>query len=113
MSTSKGQGRTPPPPKLAEIAARIAAHLRRFEASPVHNPWDNGKVNGTRLYYGATAWVMGARVAVRYVAYQGTEKIRREEALGYLAWLDAGGVGQHWEWERSLRPIITAEENHR
>jgi hypothetical protein len=35
------------------------------------------------------------RVTVGYISFQGTSIITADEAIRYLAWLDAGGVGSH------------------
>jgi hypothetical protein len=85
----------PKPLKLAAIAARIYAHLQRFERDPKINV--THPEYRTRPYYMANAGVSGAYVFVRYVSYQGTSNLRRDEALRYLAWLDAGNVGRHYE----------------
>jgi hypothetical protein len=79
--------------KLAEIATKIRAHLARFEA----NPKINTKHNGLLRYYGAGAHVGGARVGIRYISFQGVTYVSKAEALRYLAWLDAGNVGRHFE----------------
>lgn len=86
------------PPKVAkltvkEIAARIAAHLRRFE----HDPKINVECQpGLHCYYMAGAYACGnGRVGVRYVAYQGSTVLTRDDAIVYLVWLDAGNVGDH------------------
>jgi hypothetical protein len=84
-------------PKLSEIADRIHAHLRRIEADPELNPWDDGKVNGTKPFFHAGAHVAGARVGVRYISYQGVTNLKKADAVKYLAWLDAGNVGKHWK----------------
>lgn len=86
------------PPKLAEIAARIGAHLKRFEADPKVN-----RVFGkfkTHTYYCVECCTSGPRVFVTYVGYQGNSSLTKAEALAYLEWLDAGGVGKHWDAKR-------------
>lgn len=89
--------------KLAEIAERINAHLKRFEKDPKTNPLD--PKYKTRPFYVASASApKGARtVAVLYVCYQGASKLDREDALAYLAWLDAGNVGRHYEQQREAK----------
>ena len=84
--------------KLDEIAKRILAHLKRFEADPVINA--RNRKYGTTPYYYSMAYRAGSRVAVCYVTYQGASNLTKDEALKYLAWLDAGNVGRHW---RALR----------
>lgn len=80
--------------KLAEIAARIDAHLKRFEADPKIN---EPNAFGREPYYRAGSWASGRFVCVKYIAYQGTSHLSRSEALAYLAWLDAGNVGAHYK----------------
>lgn len=84
--------------KLRDIAAKIGAHLKRFEADKLGvNKDDRGDGTGCRPYYIAGAGVAGRYVWVRYVSYQGAQHLTREEALAYLAWLDAGNVGRHFQ----------------
>jgi hypothetical protein len=77
-----------------EIAARIDAHLKRFEADP--------KINTLRDEIAATycdSSVDGNNRNVR-IRYRNTSSrmysISKSQALAYLAWLDAGNVGKHW-----------------
>lgn len=80
--------------KLAEIASRINAHLKRFEKDPVINATDE---RGLRDYHWATAYSSGRTVCVRYISYQGRTCLTKTQAGIYLEWLDAGNVGRHWE----------------
>ncbi len=94
-------------PTTKEIAARITKHLHRFETDPVINAkraynkdakrWEHTTDGtGVGLYYRACAMhAHGQKVAITYVTYQGSQKLTREEALAYLAWLDAGNIGTH------------------
>lgn len=82
-------------PKLSDIAARIRTHLVRFESDPKINAPD--VVYKTSPYYNANSWVGGSRVGVRYVSYHGDSFISKADAMKYLAWLDAGNVGRHYE----------------
>ncbi len=93
-------------PKLAEIAARISVHLNRFECDPVINVRRNGEDRGTTIYYLARARMAGSRVMVIYVNYQGWIGLSKDEALAYLAWLDAGNAGKHYE---ALRKVAVGE----
>lgn len=86
--------------KLAEIAARISAHLKRFEADPVINRPRDGKEGGVRPYWMAGSWSSGRYVGVRYVSYQGASHLTKQEALDYLEWLDAGNVGTQFHMRR-------------
>lgn len=78
--------------KLKEIAARIHAHLKRFEA----NPQINTERRGLRIYYNPSAYPAGRYVSVCYISYQGRTNLTRVEALDYLKRLDGGYVGTHW-----------------
>lgn len=95
-----------------ELAQKIDAHLKRFERSPKINPgrrYDKDKKKwvpdkmGIRDYYGAWARGDRHRVRVLYVAYQGSSVLSIEDAEKYLAWLDAGHVGRHYEALRTLK----------
>lgn len=80
--------------KLTEIANRISVHLARFEADKKINKL----TNGTSPYYHSHAYRGGKFVCVRYVLYQCTSSLTREQALAYLAWLDDGNVGKHFKF---------------
>ena len=87
--------------KLKDIAARIAAHLRRFEMDPKINK----ALDATHLrpFYNANAYLAGSRVAIVYVSFQIRSTLTMAEALHFLAWLDAGNVGRHWEADKERR----------
>ncbi len=101
-ATRATRGLPPETPKLAEIAARIAAHLARFEADQALCKTQN--IDGPRLTLFArpSVFVRGPRLLVSYSSALDTVTITKAQAIAYLAWLDAGGVGRHWEWERAL-----------
>lgn len=86
---------------LEEIADRIDRHLKRIERE--HN-----EPRGTRgelsKYFLASAVRFGAYVHVTYVNYQGGTNLTRAEALHYLAALDRGFVGTHYEYFRQNPP---------
>ena len=86
--------------KLAEIAERIDAHLKRIEADPKTNPWNDGKVNGTRPYFRAGVHTSGSRIASGTSAIKAQRILTKMIAIKYLAWLDAGNVGKHFVLER-------------
>ena len=85
--------------KLAEIASRIQAHLRRFERDRKINKDRSG--NGLYDYYCTSAFDSGARVGVVYIAYQSVTYLTKSDALRYLRMLDDGFVGRHWEAMRT------------
>lgn len=87
--------------KLTEIAQRIDAHLERFEADPKINEFD--EKYRVHRYYHAGARRSGRYVSVCYISYQGTSQLARDEALNYLAWLDAGNVGTHYQADKEAR----------
>lgn len=84
------------PPKLREIAARISAHLKRFEADKTINAVDPSRKMAIPPYHQAGAVASGRWVYVRYVSFQGNANLSRSDAERYLAWLDAGNVGTHY-----------------
>jgi hypothetical protein len=81
--------------KLADIAKRIDAHLKRFERDRSINEID--PVSKCSRFYYAGARASGSRVCITYITYQGISCIKKVEAICYLKWLDAGNVGRHWE----------------
>lgn len=91
-----------------EIAARIDAHLRRFEADPEINVLRTQE--GVRRFYNAQAMAWGRWVNVMYVSYQGWSALSQADALAYLAWLDEGMVGRHHEAKRSDNSQSTVQE---
>ena len=90
--------------KLAEIAARIDKHLDRFANDPEisSREWTDSKgvVRRNTLFWHPCAFRAGSYVHVKYVRYQSSSSLRRYEALAYLAWLDAGNIGTHYECQR-------------
>jgi len=103
----------PKPPtktqRAKEIGERIDAHLQRIEHDPKLNPskhydkktdrWIVDKTGtGIRAFYNASARGIGTRVYVIYVSYQGGSFIDLDVAEAYLAWLDAGNVGNHYQF---------------
>lgn len=82
--------------KLSDIAERIQKHLTRFEKDPAINKGDKFG----SLYYCARAMARGSRIFVTYISYHGSASLSRDEALEYLAWLDAGNVGKLWEMQK-------------
>lgn len=87
------------PETLTQIAKRIDEHLDRFEAD-ITGVNKKCEKYGVYPYYRASAYRAGNRVAVTYVSYQGSTTLKKDEALEYLAWLDAGNVGRHYEQQR-------------
>ena len=84
---------------LTETAKRISTHLKRFEADPAINAV---RANSqSRPYYGAGAIRLGRFVNVQYITYQGRTNLSRQRAEEYLAWLDDGNEGRHFEAERA------------
>ncbi len=81
---------------LTEIASRINAHLKAFERDPKINV-DRNPPNGSYTYYHAHAYRAGRYVGVVYKSYQGASNLDRDEALRYLAMLDGGYIGRHYE----------------
>lgn len=98
-----GSIKTDDSPSLTKIAARINAHLLRFEATPEINLTRRGSGLGTSTYYGAVAYQAGRYCYVVYIRYQGGFGLTKQAAIDYLAWLDAGGVGQHFRQQAEAR----------
>jgi hypothetical protein len=95
--------------EMRELARRIDAHLKRFEADPAINV--KGSLYGTRRFYGAhCSYYRGNRISVSYVAYQGTSSMTKMEAKTYLEMLDAGFVGRHFEALREASARVIEPE---
>ena len=82
---------------MREIGERIDKHLKRFQADPRINIDRSSTKTGLYDYYNAGAAGHGRFVYIRYIAYQGNSNLSKTDALKYLAWLDAGNVGRHFE----------------
>ena len=87
--------------KLKDIASRIRAHLRRFEDDPKINTTKPQPYGGVP-YFWVNAYAAGRFVYVTYISYQGNSHLTKDEATRYLAWLDAGNVGRHFEAFREV-----------
>jgi hypothetical protein len=82
-----------------EIGKKIHAHLKRFERDPVINVRKSVEY-GTVPYYNVYArgsGKTGKYVYITYISYQGHVRLSRDDAEKYLAWLEAGNVGRHFE----------------
>lgn len=79
---------------LKSIAEKINEYLKKFENDPSIN---QPKIK-TKLvpFFHANATHSGRWVYVCYVSFQGQSNLSREEAIKYLSWLEAGGVGTHY-----------------
>jgi hypothetical protein len=105
--TAAKKGRTPTKTEVAAaLGKKIDAHLRRIEGDLALNPPKRFDATskawvldpaGMRAYYGARARGDRYRVWVIYVSFQGGSYMSIEDAETYLAWLDAGNVGRHFE----------------
>jgi hypothetical protein len=89
--------------KLAEIAERIREHLKRFEADPKINKTIERQGMKLPPWYYTGASYSGNRVYVWYVIFQGNCSLTKSQAIRYLAALDNGFVGQHFQLEAELQ----------
>jgi hypothetical protein len=113
--TTAGKGKAPTKTEVAAaLAQKIDAHLKRIENDPALNPsrfFDKARKKwvldstgmGVRFYYGAWARGDRHRVWVIYITYQGGSYMTIEDAAKYLAWLDAGNEGRHFDALREAR----------
>lgn len=84
--------------RSSEVADKIDAHLKRWEADKRGvNRDDRRDGAGCRPYYCAGSWAAGGWVCICYVSYQGVSKVRAEQAEKYLRWIEAGNVGRHYQ----------------
>lgn len=94
-----------PDSPMKQLATKINAHLQRFEADKTGvNKDDKGDGMGSRPFFNAHATYYGGRfIAITYVSYQGDSQLTQAEAREYLAWLDAGNIGQHFKLKHLKR----------
>lgn len=96
------------PSRSKEVGALINAHLKRFEADPEINQYSDDRKGRLHPYWNASASARGGRVFVVYISYQGSTSLTLAEAEAYLAWLDAGNEGRHFEQQRGSKPAQSA-----
>jgi hypothetical protein len=84
------------PLKLSEVAAQIFAHLKRLEADKEWNA-PTAERGGRHRVWCVNCYQAGGRVRVTYVSYQGPVSLTKDAAVRYLAALDGGLKGRHWE----------------
>jgi hypothetical protein len=95
--------------KLKEIAERITAHLKRFEADETINA-PREQLRGTRPYYRPYAVASGRLVYITYISYQRQSHLTKDEAIAYLEALDAGFVGRQFNVAEWLRKAERKEQ---
>lgn len=83
--------------KLREIAPQILEHLKRMEADPKINVQSGERSTKLPPFWDSNAVYSGRYVYVTYVRYENISCLTKEQAEKYLAWLDAGNNGKHWE----------------
>ena len=91
--------KTPPPLAASDqLAGRIDAHLRRFENDPLINaPVGAGKHPNVPYFVARAAAGADSQVYVQYFFAAGDLPLSPEAAACYLAWLDAGHTGTHYD----------------
>lgn len=55
------------------------------------------EAQGSSPYFQPNAYQAGRYVGVCYISFQGASNLSKADAEKYLAWLDAGNVGRHYE----------------
>lgn len=113
MTTAKKK-KAPTKTEIAKgLAEKIDAHLKRFQKDNKINwgrRWDATAKhwvpdpNGARPYYNAAAVGNRHRVWVVYITYQSGSYLSIADATRYLAWLDDGNEGRHYEALREVSP---------
>ena len=88
------------PPLLGEVADRITKHLQLFAADSKVNAYDKAKM--IFPYDSPYATQAGAKLRVKHKGYLSGELLSKREAIEYLAWLDAGGIGDPVAWRMSV-----------
>ncbi len=94
--------------RLKEIAEEINGYLRQFEADTKINSFRDPK-RALKPYYYSGAWQAGRYVGIRYVSFQGTSHLGREEAEKYLEFLRSGGIGKHYMVDMKSKPALAED----
>lgn len=93
---------------LTETAKAIDAHLERFARTPeiATRKMTDGKgvERVVSLFWNPICYRGGPRAKIRYVSYQYESSLTKAEAERYLAWLNAGNVGRHYEALKAEKP---------
>lgn len=87
----------------AEIAERINVHLKTAEADREWNEYDHRGMILSKLYHAhasAGKSKTAKYVHVVYVSYQGRTRLSKADAESFLAWLDEGNRGTHYQQQR-------------
>lgn len=95
------------PSRGVELARRINAHLRRFEADPAINV--RNETYKTVPYFHAGASSSGGWVQVVFVSYQGRTSLKYDDAERYADWLDAGNVGTYFTMKHEMEAAALRE----
>lgn len=85
-----------------DIAARINAHLKRFEADPAINYAQSDR--SLKPYFQTNVWSSSRWVLISYVSFQGHSSLSRLDAERYLRALDTGYVGKHFGLLQGAEP---------
>lgn len=82
---------------LRQIADRLWEHLQRMERADDERRAESMrlKVRHASTYWNSSAIIAGRFIDVRYISYQQEDRLTKDDALAYLAWLDAGNSGQY------------------
>lgn len=106
--------------KLATVAERIQAHLEQLAREWRKQPYRDARDRRCRAREIFRPIVSvgenGGYLVVRYAPFRDLgHRLSPSFARGYLAWLDAGGMGQHWHFSKAIpttfyRPVAAFSE---
>jgi len=87
---------------MAELAEWIHLHLKAMENDPKINTRAPDRIPGVkglqRLWHSSAYYAgRGPKIQVTYISFQGSSTLSREEAEIYLAYLESGKTGRHYE----------------
>jgi hypothetical protein len=85
---------------VTELAMKIDTHLHRLEDDA---GWNFVPNCDRKRFWHAGAHRAGRFVMVAYISYQATSSLTKNEAEAYLAWLDAGNKGRHYEQQKEAQ----------
>jgi hypothetical protein len=82
---------------ITQIAAKIDAHLKRWQADPAINKTIHQREMRLKTFCMAGCHRAGRFIQITYVSYIGHHSLVKFQAEKYLEWIEAGNVGYHWD----------------
>lgn len=87
--------------KNKDIAAKINEYYKRFEHDPKVNTITRSDGSKDTLFYNAGCYASGSHIMIWEISYQIKSSLKKEEALEFLEWLEAGNTGTIHKFKNS------------